>query len=141
MLCACSCDQRRILYPCPCLELWAEVAAVSHHCGTKQLNHSFWKTSIGYPGINVQWNVLVLMFVSRKISRKQKNDSPDFIVPVLYICWRWRYVHHKTRTISICYWSFVYNTNRPLWWPHLNVRELKFGRSTPRSAGRSSGQD
>ena len=27
---------------------------------------------------------------------------------------------------------------RPLRWPHLNVRKLKFGRSTPRSAGRST---
>ena len=45
-------------------------------------------------------------------------------------------------------WSFVCNTKRPRWWPHLNIRKLKFGRSTPRSASRStlpeltsSGQD
>ena len=31
----------------------------------------------------------------------------------------------------LSYWSFVCNMKRPLWWPHLNEQELKFGRSTP----------
>ena len=42
----------------------------------------------------------------------------------------------------------LHEAKRPLWWPYLNVRELRFGRSTPRFASRytplvltSCGQD